>query len=724
MFSPAAADMANQGLATRSEVSPTAAGSGGASTPAERARQLTLLLAEQLSLHESHLSKVLNLEGRESALEQQLVAAKARRSRLEKESLEAKDAAIQVAQLQQRKDDCMQQFNTFIADLDTLRQKIDEGNNELATESERLSALEQTSAEIQNKVAAMEVALAKLSLRPNATSRQLMALNTWIDSLSVYGNRVATKLMGSTHVLKLNRHEAALITQYAGQVEKCIEDLCFQALKGLNPHNHYNFYERLALDVARIASAHSLDFQSLSHTENLLLKVQRVAPAAVACLFALCLPALLARPVGKGQKAAEALVALALFSMCALAVVHAMRASVAQRRNTMGVANNLLKAAVGQAVASAGRELGLPRRDVSSADARVITRALGLLGPGPDNFADLLKAVGALGADLLEEEYQDHVVKLLEPFGCASVDAFNNDHQIFKVEVEGAKASVRSLSEQLRAKRSLLKTLGQELQRGERSLTHGAMKQLQDEIRRIESRLEAIGRYNPPTDEELQAAETEIAAIERQRTLLREEKAGLERSTRLKDTSLQIMAESAYMTEAEYAAMKNHIRVRLGWTNEKFDNMWNRHVGLKKGAIVRRARGEEFIGSLGNRVLPNPDAAIHQATTYWNGVCALYALTQVLSYMDGGQYNPPPAGNTETQATYVLDHEVPLGLSADQQGRVLTTASSTEVRINYTPDGESKVVHITPVPSVKEIDMTQIMPPPLTEQKLLPARQA
>ena len=204
----------------------------------------------------------------------------------------------------------------------------------------------------------------------------------------------------------------------------------------------------------------------------------------------------------------------------------------------------------------------------------------------------------------------------------------------------------------------------------------------------------ATALVNPNRLDEMRA---KLPVLEERLSLVEIESQSLEQAHEAKLAELASKVARHQLSDSVILAARQYVCKQLGLHEALFNRMWNRHVGLAPAQLKARFNGEDGTGSLGQPV-PGHTTRVG-ASSYATPELALKALFDVSEVIQNAEL-AGGVGHT------VVQHGVPVGLSAIPPEGEIKTVAATLVEITPASAVERRRLHITPVTVPQDISLT------------------
>ncbi len=269
-----------------------------------------------------------------------------------------------------------------------------------------------------------------------------------------------------------------------------------------------------------------------------------------------------------------------------------------------------------------------------------------------------------------------------------SVDLVNQLEQK-RIEKAGLESEIRRLRSELTQRKELIGSL-------EHRLKYGQGKKLKEEIDTLNKK--PAPRLLKEVDaNRLDEMRAKLAVLEERLSLVEIESQSLEQAHEAKLAELASKVARHQLSDSVILAARQYVCKQLGLHEALFNRMWNRHVGLAPSQLKARFNGEDGTGSLGQPV-PGHTTRVG-ASSYATPELALKALFDVSEVIQNAEL-AGGVGHT------VVQHGVPVGLSAIPPEGEIKTVAATLVEITPASAVERRRLHITPVTVPQDISLT------------------
>lgn len=258
-----------------------------------------------------------------------------------------------------------------------------------------------------------------------------------------------------------------------------------------------------------------------------------------------------------------------------------------------------------------------------------------------------------------------------------------------KLEKAGLEAHIRQLRFDLSQSKESMASL-------EHGLKHGEGKKLKDEINLLNKKLaqRSTREVDPNRLDEVRA---KLPLLEERLALVDMEAQGLERAHEAKLAELRSKVARHQLSNSVILAARQYVCKQLSLHESLLNRMWNRHVGLAPDQLKARFNGEEGLGSLGQPV-PGHTTRVG-ASSYATPELALKALFDVTDVIQQAE-TASGVGHT------LVQHGVPVGLSATPPEGEIKTVTATLVEVTPASAVEPRRLHLTPVTVPQDIALT------------------
>lgn len=257
-----------------------------------------------------------------------------------------------------------------------------------------------------------------------------------------------------------------------------------------------------------------------------------------------------------------------------------------------------------------------------------------------------------------------------------------------RIEKAGLESEVRQIRADLTQRKELIVSL-------EHGLKHGQGKKLKEGIDQLNKKT-APRFVNEADHNRLDEMRAKLPVLEERLSLVEIESQSLEQAHEARLAELASKVARHQLSDSVILAARQYVSRQLGLHQTLFNKMWNRHVGLAPAQLKARFNGKDGTGSLGQPV-PGHTTRVG-ASSYATPELALKALFDVSDAIQDAEL-AGEVGDT------IVQHGVPVGLSATPPAGEIKTVAATLVEITPASALEQRRLHLIPITAPQDISL-------------------